>query len=104
MASQPPAHMENKEIAKDATSESKYAASVNIARLLALMPPTTSTKTTQSATAIKSLRIEADRSLASLELDPASENPQAAFPQSLLPPLHLSLVGTSTLISIIRLP
>ncbi|WVZ17393.1 hypothetical protein V8G54_010375 [Vigna mungo] len=97
VASHPAAHKENKEMAKAATSESKCAASVSIARLLALMPPTTSTviKITQRITAIRSFRIEVDLSSESLEMDSASANPHGASPQIFLPPS-----GKSPLISI----
>ncbi|KAJ1414765.1 hypothetical protein SESBI_18711 [Sesbania bispinosa] len=86
-------------MANAATSESKWAASVKIARLLALMPPTTSMlmKITHRTTAIKSFRIEVDRSSESLEMDPAFENPHGASSQMFL----LTSGRISPLISII---
>lgn len=59
---------------------------MRIAKLLALMPPKTSTvmKRRHSTTAMQSLRMEALRSWASPEALLRSEKPQGASPQALL--------------------
>lgn len=87
VASHPAAQSENSEMANAATSDRRCAASVRMARLFALMPPTTSTamNTTQRNTATISFLIDADLSLASFEELLASEKSQAAPLQNLLP-------------------
>jgi hypothetical protein len=74
-------------MANAATSDSRWAASVRIARLFALMPPTTSTamNITQRITAIRSFLMDADLSFASFEVLLVSEKSQAAPLQALFP-------------------
>jgi hypothetical protein len=63
-------------MANAATSERRWAASVKIARLFALMPPTTSTamNITQRITAIRSFLMDADLSFASFEVSEKSQD------------------------------
>jgi hypothetical protein len=95
VASQPDAQIAKREMAKAATSDSRWAASVKIARLFALIPPATSTamKTAQSMTETHNFFIEAARSLASLELLSASLNPHGAPLQALLDATLIAVVS-----------
>lgn len=98
MASHPEAETENKEIAKAATSDNKWAALVNIVRLFALIPPTTSTamKRKQIEILPDSFHVDGDRASASLELVLASKKHHAAPAHTLLPPLFFSVVCASS--------